>query len=349
VRERSPARAGFAVVAVLLLLIGLTALAHSALVMAVRERQASALEARLILRRLAARTGATLPVLEDTLPTLDGEGERLAAGAHGALRWQTVAAPLGDELVLLTGTATLDQLPGQARTGALAWRLDPSLRAAAATAVVEVGEGVQLDGAVTASGWLEPSEDSAAAVACEPELSLLDSLGARVPPVHGALPAVELSIPGLGLLPGDTLLERAPLTVVGEATPTPVHERGACVPSAANWGSPSDPESPCGSRFVHVGSPGDLAIGGGEGQGVLVVRGSLHLYANARIDGLLLVGGDLVVDDARVVGMARVGGRVQVGAAGRIEGSACALARALRALPTLRAPMLLPEARIHPL
>jgi hypothetical protein len=73
------------------------------------------------------------------------------------------------------------------------------------------------------------------------------------------------------------------------------------------------------------------------------------MYASARFDGLLLVGGDLVLDDARVIGAARVGGRILVAAGGTIEGSACALARALRSLSTLRAPMLLPEGRIHPL
>jgi hypothetical protein len=110
-----------------------------------------------------------------------------------------------------------------------------------------------------------------------------------------------------------------------------------------------EPDGPCGGRFVHVGVPGDLALRGGEGQGVLVVQGSLHVFASARFDGLVLVGGDLVVGDARVVGMARVAGKVRVGAGGRIEGSACALTRALRALPTLRAPVLLSEGRIHPL
>jgi hypothetical protein len=351
VKTGSSARAGFAVVAVLLLLIGLTALAHAALVMATRERQASGLEARLILRRLVARTAATLPPLEDTLPTLDGDGEPLASGARGVLRWRTDATSLGSELVLLTGSAALDHLPGEARTGALAWRIDPSLRAAAAAAVVEFGGGAQVDGVVTVSGWLEPERSGGmpGELVCAPELHVLDSLAAGVPTALAVLPAAGPALPGLGMLPGDTLLGRSPLTFVGEITPTPVVDWRTCPASETNWGSPSEPGGPCGGRFVHVGAPGDLTLRGGEGQGVLVVRGSLLIAAGARFDGLVLGGGDLIVEDGRLVGAARVAGSVTVGAHGRIDGSACAVARALRALPTLRAPMLLPEGRIHPL
>ena len=123
---RPPERArGFAVVAVVLLLLALTGLAHAGLLLGGRERVASA---------------------------------------------------LGPELLLLTGVAELGGLPGEARTGAVAWRLNPTGRAARAAAVVEVGGSAELaGGSVTASGWLEPGPEGAAAHPdCGGELARLD-------------------------------------------------------------------------------------------------------------------------------------------------------------------------------
>ena len=54
------------------------------------------------------------------------------------------------------------------------------------------------------------------------------------------------------------------------------------------------------------------------------------------------------IEDGSFVGTARVGGAVRVTGRGRIDGSACAVARALRALPSVRAPLLLPGGRVHP-
>ena len=59
--------------------------------------------------------------------------------------------------------------------------------------------------------------------------------------------------------------------------------------------------------------------------------------------------GDLIVDAARLIGMARVSGAVLVRSGGRVDGSACAVARGLRSLGSARAPFPLPENRVHPL
>ncbi len=119
-----PTDAGFALAAVLLLLVGLTGLAHAGLVLSAAERRASLLEARLIQRRLAARTAARPPHLDDTLPILGGVPTRLSAGAVPPLRWRTDAIALGPELALLSGVAELDGLAPSNRAP-LVSRSDP--------------------------------------------------------------------------------------------------------------------------------------------------------------------------------------------------------------------------------
>ncbi len=344
-------RGGFAVVAVLLLLIGLMGLAHGALLLAERERIASGLEARLLSRRLAARAAARPPEGTDTLPTLGRTAIPLGGGRRELLRWRTDGVGIGRELVLLVGVAALEGLPGEDRVGALAAVLDPSARAARAAAVVEAGGGADVgaDG-VTASGWLAP--DAAQAAACTAELRALDSLGAVAPPPLAALPPAAVPVlPGLGAIPGDTLLARVAGRIAATATPQPREWLGACVPGLLNWGSPSDPTGPCGTRWVLRAADRDLLVRGGEGQGVLIVAGSLTLADGARFDGVALVGGDLtVVRGATLAGMARVAGLVRVRDGGRVVGSACAVARAIRASAPLRRPWLLPGlARVHPL
>ena len=348
---------GFAIVAVLLVLIGLMGLAHGALLLAGRERIASALEARLEYRRLVARGATRLPPLSDTLPSLGALPRTLASGAHEPIRWAARASALGRELVLVTGAAELDHLPGEDRVGVVAWRLDPSQRVAAAGAVVESGAGAQLaGGTVEETGWLAPALGGGIG-ACADELRALDSLGARVPDPLGVLPLSELvssesGVPGLGLLVGDTLLARIPQAfhVRGEVRPSFTMWGGTCVAEPSNWGSPSDPTGPCGGQMVTLASDHDLVVRGGEGQGVLIVRGSLLLTGGVQFKGVAIVGGDLTIDQgSALVGMARVRGSLRVHDAGRVQGSACAAARGMRAATVLRRPLTLPGSRVHPL
>ena len=276
----------------------------------------------------------------------------MRTGVTDRLWWRTEGVALGPELALLTGVGILDGLPGESRTGSVVWLLDPSVRVAAAAAVVEAGAEAELDGVVTESGWLSASTPAEARV-CADELHVLDSLDARVPPLF-ALSSPDPdgpTAPGLGLLPGDTVLSRVPGREAGMVSPRPVTSAGRCAELRSNWGSPSDPTGPCGARMAAVASEGDLVMRGGEGQGVLVVEGSLHLTAGARFAGVVLSGSDLWIEaGATLVGMARVGGALHVRDTAQVEGSACAAARALRAAYTLRLPYPLPSgARVHPL
>ena len=61
-----------------------------------------------------------------------------------------------------------------------------------------------------------------------------------------------------------------------------------------NWGSPSTPTGPCGSYFPIIHITGDGAvINGQEGQGVLLVDGSLSVQGGFQFFGIVIVKGSL--------------------------------------------------------
>ena len=129
------------IVAVLVVALGLLVLAQGALSLSGRELAASRLEARLVGRRLAARSAVAFPVLGDTLPQLSWTPRVLASGIHGPYTWRTEAQRLGSEMFLLTGVAREDHLPREARTGVVVWAMNPTDRIVAAEAVIETAGG----------------------------------------------------------------------------------------------------------------------------------------------------------------------------------------------------------------
>ena len=61
-----------------------------------------------------------------------------------------------------------------------------------------------------------------------------------------------------------------------------------------NWGSPSTPTGPCGNYFPIIHITGDGAvINGQEGQGVLLVDGSLNVQGGFQFFGIVIVKGSL--------------------------------------------------------
>ena len=251
----------------------------------------------------------------------------VASGTIGPYAWRTEAQRLGHEMVLLTGVAREDRLPGEARTGAVVWAMNPTDRVASARAVIETAGGAELEGTVTTEDFLDPP-DPLATVLCRGELLALDSLSVRLLPPVGYLrsgPEGEIRLPSLGLLPGDSVLGRSGISVEGVMS----------LPASSDV----------------FGSSGDLTLRGGEGQGVLVVMGTLRLEVGTNFSGFALVGGDLVVGNGAIFqGMARVRGRLRLQEGGVLLGSACTAAVALRAAVELRGPLRLPAgSRVHPM
>ncbi|MFN2316079.1 MAG: hypothetical protein ABR602_05290, partial [Gemmatimonadales bacterium] len=102
-----------------------------------------------------------------------------------------------------------------------------------------------------------------------------------------------------------------------------------CMVDSRNWGSP-DPAHPCHTTrpFIHVA--GSVTMTGGEGHGILVVEGDARLTAGAHFAGLIVVRGQLVIEDgSRVHGAVRAE-RVQV-LGGHVERDGCILHNVLRA------------------
>jgi hypothetical protein len=70
---------------------------------------------------------------------------------------------------------------------------------------------------------------------------------------------------------------------------------GACDHSVlTNWGSPTTPTAPCGTYFPIIHITGDGAIiNGQEGQGVLLVDGSLSIQGGFQFFGVVIIKGSL--------------------------------------------------------
>ena len=75
----------------------------------------------------------------------------------------------------------------------------------------------------------------------------------------------------------------------------PVVTNGACDYSVqTNWGSPTTPAGPCGNYFpiIHITGP-SVTINGNEGQGVLLVDGSLSVQGGFQFYGVTIVKGSV--------------------------------------------------------
>ena len=61
-----------------------------------------------------------------------------------------------------------------------------------------------------------------------------------------------------------------------------------------NWGSPTDPTGPCGQYFPIIRITGTgAAISGQEGQGILLVDGSLNVQGGLQFSGVVIIKGSL--------------------------------------------------------
>lgn len=343
-------------VGVLLLLLAVTGVGHTLLVMTRSEFFVSRARWDMLTRRLAAETGRNLTwrsmTGKDSLP----RGEWVPMGSAAIpprARFDARAVRLSREVFLILSEGSLDTGPGRDRQVGLYWAMDPVARYAAARGILESGRparveaGSSIDPSVfrdTPASWPEGS--------CFRFRTDVDTLF-----VHGIPPQGELHedprarrgraaesgaedprLPSLGLLGHDTLIEGADLHVSGTVSPAPIQGLGRCaVRSPTNWGAPLNASDPCSSYRPVVTSEGSLIVNGGQGQGVLLIRGDATFRSAARFYGLLVVAGDLrVTEESEIHGLVRVRGSVFLGGRSRIVGSACAALSALDAAEGLR-------------
>ncbi len=97
------------------------------------------------------------------------------------------------------------------------------------------------------------------------------------------------------------LAGQADITVPGQdfsTTIAPAVVGGVCDHTRSNaqrnWGSPTDPTGPCGQYFpiIHITGTG-AAISGQQGQGILLVDGSLNVQGGFQFFGVVIIKGKL--------------------------------------------------------
>ncbi len=311
-------RRGFVLVAVLLLLVAMTVLTHGLLVLLREQRRAAGVvwtvrQARVAASGLAAREVAALDRLPDTT-TLRRESFE---GGRATIE----VRPLSREVALVE--ASVDSV-GHARAAGFAWVLDPAVRIASLPLAAEVG--VWPEGETLARVVPPPIES------CESEV--LPGASGRPPlavrPAHDTVTA--FAPPGLGRLAGSALVEALIPLPATSGSPQPVVSGGVCVSDAWNWGDPTEPDGPCGDRLASATAPGDLHVGAGVGQGLVLVAGDLVL-SGVTFRGVLLVAGDLTLTDgSEMEGVARVGGALHVAPSSRFSARPCAAYDVLSAL-----------------
>lgn len=356
VKDTSPStRGGAALVLVVLLVLALTVMGHGLLVLATSEAGSSASGGVAVAERLVVRAALHAAVERlvsgDSLPRLAVGDRSILPVSPGRVEVEGASA----EVVLVEARAAEDR---DRSLVAAVWGLDAVIRAAAREAVAEAGGPVSAAvGAIGAGGFWDHSVDPTCA-----------ALGVRMDSLRAArgLPRPEGRLSGgapdgmpippsaaartLGLLGPDSLAARLALLPPGLVTPTPTTVGGTCTLQPFNWGSPNEPEGPCGDRRVGFQVPGSLEVRGGEGQGLLLVEGDLSLQGETLFAGLVLVGGDLTLSGgATLRGAARAGGNIRVEGESTIVGAACPVALALGSLPQLLRPLRVrePPALLH--
>jgi hypothetical protein len=323
---------GSALGLVILIVLALEVLAHGSLLMARQELAASRAGLHVLQARAGAEAGAALAA--GRIPTDSLAPAPLAApvqvggvrlGPHQAT---SLVQRLGPEAWLARGEGQVVGAAWSWTTDRLLWVLDPVARATEVGAALLTPAGLPPRGPGSVGGL--PFVPGDAPAWCGPWTAALDSAGAwHRPRAVAPLPSNGPAGIGLGRIPEDDLAGLLPPGPDGRGTPAPDSAAGACIPGVWNWGDPDDPAGPCGARFVAASVSGPLALVGGRGQGILLVRGDLELDGT-RFHGLVLVRGDLRLGPgAEIVGQLRVAGSTYLATGARVVGSPCHLVRGL--------------------
>jgi hypothetical protein len=234
--------------------------------------------------------GMTAGKLRDDLPrtfdslTLDPGGD-----------WSALVRRLTSEVVLLEVAPRSPVGPAsrEAASVRLGWLLRPrpdSLPAVAAVSVggpVALGEGVVISGADETAPGVDscPSPDSAIAGIAAP--SVVISGAAQL---LGSPPEL-LQAGDLGVF--DRFSERATIVLPGGTyTTSPATVGTSCdLRRPTNWGDPGGAAAPCSGYLPLVRVDGDLTLGGGTGQGILLVSGDLRVTGPFTFHGVMIVKG----------------------------------------------------------
>jgi len=268
---------------------------------------------------------------------------------------------LNDDLYMidLTGRDSTSMKTGRRGTGGrarigLLTRIDPlkiDIRASLTTARSDVVTGnASINGMdQIPPGWTTcgPVDSTKAGVRTDAGTTVSQSGSSMIignPPVMIDSSVTDTTFTKYGNTNYADLSVRATITLPGQnfsSSIAPVVTNGQCDKTVlTNWGDGMNPTRPCGSFFPIVHITGDANINGQQGQGILLVDGSLTIQGGFQWFGITIIRGTLktagggttdahfwgatMVQDSVVVGTNQITGHAN------INYSKCAILRSLR-------------------
>lgn len=326
-------RRGIALALVLWVLVVGAALLTLGLLIAVQEQRSAGAERRL--QHAFTDTEAGLAAALDRWTPgalrllLPGSFDSVAIGGRledSGIAWRGTLRRLSPALFLVEVIADAqpeegnERLNAQVRLGRLVRARVPEVELLAALSVAGaavLGADAEVDGRDTnPPGRADcPDPDSAVTGLAAGAVSLLAGSA-----VDGS-PPVTLR-PSTDSTAFDGLVNAATVTLPGGTlTSLPATVGTACdLNDPLNWGSTSDPLSPCWNYLPIIHVTGDLTLAGGEGQGILLVDGNLSVIGSYRFYGLVFARGSLTISVAD--GRATFMGAVRAESLGTVSGPA---------------------------
>lgn len=280
---------GLVVGGALLTLVTILAVQEQRAAAALRREERGLVGAERIGAELAA--GMTAGELRSELPrTFDSLS--MDAGDD----WSALVHRLTPEVVLLEVAPRPPVGPASREAAGLrlGWLLGPrpdSVSPVAAVSVsgpVSLGDGVDISGADEAPPGVDncPSPDSAIAGISAPSVVVGGSAQ-----LLGSPPELLQATGDVALF--DRFSERATLVLPGGTyTTSPATVGTSCdLQRSTNWGDPAGATAPCSGYLPLIRIDGDLTLGGGIGQGILLVNGDLRITAPFTFHGIVIVKG----------------------------------------------------------
>lgn len=309
-------RSGFALLVSVLMIVALATLALGVLAVGARELRIAGAAEQLLEARAVAESGARTELARWSTRRWDAlERGEVRQGLAGHHHRQSSVERLDSGLFLIRSEARLASAAGSgpvARAGLLVRTFPVSALAPIFPAALTSTGTVLLRRGEVHGGASEGGRRTSVALIPEhaPGVMAPEVIGEDDVPITGA-PAVLLleptpPAPDLVALTSREGFQRLlpPSRVVA---PGPVSSGNDCVQDAANWGA-LDPADPCHELWPVIHAPSDLEITGGEARAVLVVAGDLVVGGDARLEGVVLVAGALVLQEgAHVHGAVRAG------------------------------------------
>lgn len=216
--------------------------------------------------------------------------------------WDALVRRLTSKTFLLEVRSAVEP---DAATG-MGWLLQAEPESLTLAGAASVGGPALLGDGVTISGADEPPPGRSD---CPPAAAAIAGVIASATEVTGSAtvtgtPPIELRAAaesGLANVDLDRFNELAPratlLLPAGSYSTYPATVGTSCdLRDVMNWGDPSGPGTPCGAYSPVIRIAGAATLGGGIGQGILLVDGDLRVSARYEFHGLIVVRGSLYAE-----------------------------------------------------